>query len=124
MIEKPLGHLTKLTAEKGYIHKKGTDTYVKSIMMLPSDSINDYEEVDEIPPFTKSQYDEKVAQLVRERYSESEEFAIQRKAINEAFSPSAISEGSEAMSEYREYNEFVEECKKKAKNPELYKTIE
>lgn len=107
-----------------YIHVKGTETYFKKAFILPSQTIEDFEEVDEIPPYTKSQYDAKVAELVREKYSESEEFAIQRKAINEAFSPSAISDNSEAMTEYREYNEFVEECKKKAKNPELYKTTE
>lgn len=122
MKTKQIGNLTQLSADKGYIHKIGTDTYVKSIIMLPTDSIEDYEEVEEIPAFNKSQYDAKVAELVRERYSESEEFAIQRKAINEAFSPSTVSADSSAMQEYREYNSFVEDCKVRAKNPELYNT--
>lgn len=124
MKTKQIGNLTKLSSDKGYIHKKGTDTYVKSIIMLPSDTIEDYEEVDEKPPFTKEEYDKMVAKLVRERYTESEEFAIQRKAINEAFSPSTISADSLAMQEYQEYNSFVEECKQKAKDPKLYKTEE
>ena len=103
-----------------YIHRKGTDSYFKRSFILPSQTIEDFEEVDEIPPFTKSEYDAKVAELVREKYTESEEFAIQRKAINEAFSPSTASADSSAMTEYREYNSFVEECKQKAKDPELY----
>lgn len=126
MIEKPLGYITKLTASKGWIHKKGTETYAKSIMMLPTDSIDDYEEVDEIPAFTKSEYDRKVAELVRRRYSESEEFAIQRKRMNAITAASgesvAGSAGSElANSEYEEYNSYVERCKEEAKNPDLYK---
>lgn len=106
------------------IHRVGSDIYFRKGMILPSQSIDDYEEVDEIPPFTKAQYDGMVAKLVRERYTESEEFAIQRKAINATFSPSAISEDNVVMSEYREYNEFVEECKQKAKNPKLYSQTE
>ena len=122
MKTKQIGNLTQLNADKGYIHKIGSDTYVKSIIILPEEGVDLYEEVSEIPAFTKSEYDAKVAELVRQRYSESEEFAIQRKAINEAFSPSTVSADSSAMKEYQEYNSFVEECKQIAKNPELYKT--
>lgn len=122
MIQQTLiGNLTKLTATEGLIHKIGTDTYAKSIIMLHSDSIEMYEEVAEQPPYTKDEYDSKVAELVRQKYSESEEFALQRKAINAAFSTSVTSSDSKAMEEYQAYNSFVEECKQEAKNPELYK---
>lgn len=124
MEQKKIGNLTKLTATDGLIHKIGTEVYAKSIILLPSDTMEMYEEVAEQPPYTKEQYDEKVAQFVREKYSGSEEFAIQRKAINAAFSPSTASKDSSAMTEYAEYNSFVEECKVKAKNPELYKSEE
>lgn len=103
-----------------FIHRLGSDTYFRKGMILPSQRIDEFEEVDEIPAYTKVQYDEMVAKLVREKYSESEEFAIQRKAINEAFSPSPLTSDSIAMAEYREYNSFVEECKVKAKDPKLY----
>lgn len=116
--------LTKLTATAGLIHKLGTDTYATSVIMLPSDTLDMYDEVAEKPAYTKEQYDSKVAELVRQRYSESEEFAIQRKAINAAFSPSAISVDSEVMENYQAYNAYVEECKQKAKSPELYKSNE
>lgn len=126
MKTKQISNLTQLSADKGYIHIIGTDTYVKSIIMLPSQTLEDFEEVDEIPPFTKSEYDAKVAELVREKYTESEEFAVQRKMMN-LLMPTAMSNHSEEqansiMAEYNEYNSFVEKCKEKAKNPELYKT--
>lgn len=117
---KKIGSLTQLAATNGYVHKIGTDIYVPSIVMLPSDTIEMYEEVAEKPAYTKEQYDAKVAELVRQRYTESEEFAIQRKAINAAFSPSAASADSAAMEEYQAYNAFVDECKLRAKNPERY----
>lgn len=108
--------LTKLTATAGLIHKIGTDTYATSVIMLPSDTLDLYEEVAEKPAYTKEEYDAKVAELVRERYTESEEFAIQRKAINAAFSPSVASVDNTAMQEYQAYNAYVEECKQKARS--------
>lgn len=111
-----IGNFTQIVADNGYIHKLGTDTYVKAIIMLPSDTILDFEEVAEIPSYTKTEYDDKVAQLVRERYTESEEFAIQRKALNAFFSDNQEKD----LSEYNQYNTFVEECKQQAKNPNLY----
>ena len=48
-------------------------------------------------------YDDLVNGMVRDKYSESAEFAILRKAINSV------------TSEYAEYNTFVEECKTLAK---------
>ena len=104
MIQTKIGNHTKLTASEGYIHRLGTDIYATSIIMLPADSIDDYEEVDSIPSMTKADYDARVAALVRERYSESEEFAIQRKAIN----------GD--RTEFEQYNAYVEQCKHTSKS--------
>lgn len=114
MKQTKIGNLTKLTATEGLIHKIGTEDYVTSIIMLPTDTLEMYEEVAEKPAYTKEQYDDKVAELVREKYTESEEFAIQRKAINAAFSPS-VAEAETDMSEFTEYNDFVEECKVRAR---------
>ena len=111
------------STEGKLIHRVGTNIYFKRGAILNPDSITDYEEVDEEPAYTKEEYDNKVAELVRSKYSESEEFAIQRKAINAAFSPSTVS-AKNALSEYSMYNEFVEECKQSAKNPLLYKNEE
>lgn len=120
--EKRIGSLTQLTATYGYLHKIGTDTYAKSLVLAKDDSPAMYEEVDEIPPYTKAEYDAKVAEMVRERYSESEEFAIQRKVINSLLSPMTLSaEVAEGvMAEYAEYNNYVEGCKVRAKESALY----
>lgn len=120
-----IGNLTEISVTDGYLHKIGTDTYVKKCILLPNLSVEDYEEVDSIPPYTKDEYDKKVAELVRERYSADEEFAIQRKMMNTMLSPTAISEDANtAAKEYREYNNFVNECKQKAKDANLYKVDE
>ncbi len=115
--EKKIGSLTQLSATNGYLHKIGTDTYVKSLVLARGDSPAMYEEVDEIPPYTKVEYDSKVAEMVRQRYSESEEFAIQRKVINSMLSPMTLSaESAEViMTEYATYNNYVEDCKVRAK---------
>lgn len=103
------------STEGKYIHRLGSDIYFKKGTTLLSDDVADYEEVDEIPPYTKREYEDKVNELVRERYTESEEFALQRKAINAAFSPSVTSADSSVLEEYQQYNSYVEECKIRAK---------
>lgn len=111
----------KLTATAGLLHKIGSDTYVKSIILLSDESPEEYEEVAERPAYTREQYEAKVAELVRERYTASEEFALQRKAIN-SLSPALPSgEGVDlVLAEYEEYNAYVDQCKQRAKNPALY----
>jgi len=105
-----------------YVHRLDTDAYFKRGTTLPTDTVYNFEEADEIPPYTKAEYDAKVAELVRERYTEREEFAIQRKAINVAFSPSTLSaDNSSVLEEYTAYNAYVEDCKIRARNAELYK---
>jgi len=105
-----------------YVHRLGTEIYFRRGTTLNTDTEANFEEVYEIPPFTKSEYDAKVAELVRQRYTESEEFALQRKAINAAFSPSTLSvDSGSAMEEYAAYNSYVEECKTRAKDAALYK---
>lgn len=54
--------------------------------------------------YSKLSYENLVNKLVRERYSDSEEFAILRKAI------------TEKTNEFYIYNAYVEECKLQAKS--------
>lgn len=98
------------------IHRVGSETYGKKITLLASDTADTFEEVDEIPRFTKAEYDAKVAELVRERYTADEEFALQRKRINSLLAPATLSDdNAETLaSEYEAYNAYVDECKVKA----------
>lgn len=114
------------STEGKFVHRTGSDTYFKRGTMLMTDTEADFEEVEEIPPYTKSEYDAKVAELVRERYSDSEESAIQRKMLGAMLHPEAvtIAEGMEEpmeVAEFNEYNAFVTECKERAKDPGLYR---
>lgn len=106
------------------VHRIGSDTYFKRGTVLDNDAEADFEEVDEIPPFTKEEYDAKVAELVRRRYSASEEFAIQRKAVNLMLNPQTIDADSEValpiLDDFNEYNAYVEECKVRARDAEIY----
>ena len=106
------------------VRRKGSDNYFRRSTSLPGYSADMFEEVDPVPAYTKGQYDEMVALLVRERYTESEEFAIQRKMLNALMAPAPINEGEAlsgpAVDEFAEYNAYVEECKLKAKDASLY----
>lgn len=106
----------EVTSTEGkMVHRKGTDTYFKRGTVLPADTVADFEEVDTVPPYTKAEYDAKVAELVRERYSDSEEFAMQRKYLNSLTAPD-----EQSAAEYAAYNAYVEECKVRAKAADLY----
>lgn len=114
---KTLGNITLISASEGkYLHKIGSDVYFKKGNMLPNQTIDDYEEVDEIPKYTTEEYKTKVKELVREKYDVEEELAIRRKAFNTLLTPSTLSEDKieSVMAEYTEYNTYVEECKVKA----------
>lgn len=112
--------LIKLKAAYGYIHRKGTDNYAKATIMLSGETLDMYEIVDKKPEYTKAECDAKVNELVRMRYSESEEFAIQRKmlsvmlpqlmALSDDENTGSI-DPEKAMSEYAKYNAYVEKCK-------------
>ena len=111
--------------EGKYIHKIGTDSYFKRAIVLPSQTIEEFEEVDEIPSYTKEEYDKKVEELIHEKYSLDKEAEIQRKAILTMF-PNTLSEDTteKYLTAFAEYNSYVEECKERAKDSKLYKIEE
>ena len=116
--------LVMLTASEGCVlRRKGGDPHseIRNATVTTAD-LDNWEEVPEadIPPYTKAEYDAKVAELVRSRYSESEEFALQRKMLNAMLpQPAALSDDGDtepfdaekAMTEYAQYNAYVEQCK-------------
>lgn len=113
MNKKIVNNRTELSSDNGYIHKIGTDIYFKKGFIL--DDINNYEEVDKRPNYTKTDYNNKVAELIRTKYTESQEFAIQRKAINSLLLPSTHTLNEDDLKEYTDYNTFIEDCKNKAR---------
>lgn len=98
------GNLTEIYTTNGFLHKKGSEEYsaIRRRILLPTESPDDYEEVDELPKYTRHEYEEKASELIRERYSLNEELAILRQR-------------DVKMEEYAEYNAYAEECKELAK---------
>lgn len=99
-----------------YVHRLGTDTYFKRSTLLPEDTIDNFEEVESIPLYTKAEYDNKVAELVRKRYTADEEFALQRKMMNTIISSATLSDEiiESVTNEYTEYNTYINQCKELA----------
>ena len=90
------------STEEKYVHIKNTDVYFKRGLAIGL-SVEQCEEVDEIPNIRNEEdYGNQVNDLIRRRYSLSEELAILRQK-------------DEKPDEYRAYFAFCEECKANAK---------
>lgn len=116
--------LYKLDTDEGHIiHKIGTDDY-QEIRHLMTKHPEEWEEiaVEDIPPYTQEEYKKKVEELIRMKYTASDEFAIQRKMLNTMLPQTATladdeevqSNPEKAIEEYYEYNTYVEQCKSDA----------
>ena len=90
------------STEGKMVHKFGTDLYFKRAIAKSTDSVDMYEEVEEMPKYTNKEYSDKVDELVRARYTISEELAILRQRDSKPM-------------EYEAYYAYAEECKVKAK---------
>lgn len=118
-------NLVELSTDSEHIlHRIGSEDY-SEIRKIMTPNPSEWEEiaVSDIPPYTKAEYDNKVAELVREKYTADEEFALQRKMLNAVMSPETISaDGSagRAIDEYQAYNAYVQGCKQRAKDASLY----
>lgn len=90
------------STEGKYVHIIGTDNYFKRGLAIGL-SVEQCEEVNEVPNIRNEEdYGNQVNDLIRRRYSLSEELAILRQK-------------DEKPDEYRAYFAFCEECKAKAK---------
>lgn len=111
----------QIVATEGYLHKTGSAEYpaIRRAILMPGQTIDLYEEVMELPTYTKAEYDAKVSELIRQRYSIDEEFALQRKMLDAMLNPqpATLDENGEAIaepkavSEYRAYTAYAEQCK-------------
>lgn len=108
---KPSINMWSLSTDADHIlHKIGSDNYapIHHAMVKPAD-VDLYEEiaVADIPPYTEEEYKAKVEELIREQYTASDEFAL----INNVMA--GVTE--KRQSEYAAYQEYREECKRRAK---------
>lgn len=99
------------STEGKYIRRVGTDSYFKRSTVLKTDTEADFEEVDELPKYTKEEYNAEVERLIAERYTTGQEIQFAR-------------EQSQAGDKYAEYLAYVELCKVKAKENLSHRTEE
>lgn len=95
-----------LDADEGhYLHKIGSDEYAPiRHATVPASEVDNGEEiaVDAVPRYTKAQYDAEVERLIAEHYSHGKEIEINREATTKP-------------ERFAEYLEYIEECKRRAK---------
>ena len=91
------------STEGKYVHIIGTDSYFKRGLAIGL-SVEQCEEVDEVPNIRNEEdYGNQVNDLIRRRYSLSEELSILRQKDSK-------------LKEWEEYNTYCEECKKTIKD--------
>lgn len=108
-------NLVELSTDKEHIlHRIGSEDY-NVIRKIMTSNPDEWEEiaVTDIPPYTKSEYDKKVAELIHARYDADKEMSL----INNMME----AEPTEVhKAEYSAYQAYRAECKLKAKDPALY----
>lgn len=121
-------NFVSLKADNGYtIRKVGTadiDTNIISQVAVKANEIDTWEEVSiETIEIAKKEeeknklYKEQVVKSIREKYDQDDENAIVRKAFATLYAPSKFTETQKEsiITEFQEYNTFVEKCKQEAK---------
>ena len=106
---KPSINMWSLDTDADHIlHKIGSDNYTPIRHTMTRDP-EAWEEVAiaDIPPYTEAEYKAKVEELIREQYTVSDEFAL----INNVMA--GVTE--KRQNEYAAYQEYREECKRRAK---------
>ena len=106
---KPSINMWSLDTDADHIlHRIGSDDYTPIRHTMVKDP-EQWEEiaVADMPPYTQFEYEAKVEELIRERYTVSQEFAL----INNVMAN--VTE--KRQSEYAAYQDYREECKRRAK---------
>lgn len=104
--ERTDGRVELLAAEGCFLRRKGSSEACRDNRRLtvPADRVNEWEEMsaDSLPAYSEAQYEERVTELIRERYSVSAELAVLRQRDSKP-------------GEFADYNTFAEECKARAR---------
>lgn len=113
--------LYRLQADEGKVITLKGNRYFTNITdrhVLVND-LDKYEEVskEDILPYTKEEYDEKVKELIRQHYDVDQEFEVLHDTLNSLMTPAPMSEDSSdaVLEKYAEYDAYVKRCKIKAK---------
>ncbi len=99
------------TDESHILHRIGSEEYQKlRRATIAAADLANWEEiaVADIPPYTEAEYKAKVEELIRERYSASDEFAL----INNVMVGTPTKKRED---EYAAYQAYRSECKARAK---------
>lgn len=93
-----------IVAEDGKkVHRKGDNAYFSRATLLPGETLDSFEEVSEVPDIeAEHRYEERVNELIRGKYTLSQELAILRQRYVKS-------------DEFAAYNAYAEQCKAKAK---------
>lgn len=104
--ERTDGRVELLAAEGCFLRRKGSteDCRDNRRLTVPADRVAEWEEVsaDSLPAYTEQQYEERVTELIRKRYSVSAELAVLRQRDSKP-------------GEFADYNAFAEQCKARAR---------
>jgi hypothetical protein len=85
-----------------YIRRIGEGTTFKKGTIWSGETTDSFEEVENLITYSEEEYCEKVGELIRERYSINDEFALLRQ------------QGT-MSDEFAAYNAYCEQCKAEAK---------
>lgn len=92
-----------IAGEGKKLHRIGSDAYFSRATLLPGETLDSFEEVEEVPDIeAERRYEERVNELIRRKYSLSEELSLLRQRY--------VKED-----EFAAYNAYAEQCKAKAK---------
>ena len=100
------GMIELVAAPGKWLRLKDSDTYAPRVPVRPGEAAR-WEEVADRPPYSEDEYKTKAEELIRERYTVSDEFAL----INNVMT--APTEAT--REEYARYQQYREECKRRAK---------
>lgn len=100
------GMIELVAAPGKWLRLKDSETYAPRVPVRTGEAAR-WEEVDSRPSYSETEYKAKVEELIRERYTVSDEFAL----INNVMT--APTEATQE--EYARYQQYREECKRRAK---------
>ncbi len=94
------GDIREIAATQGWLRLKGSRdfTTVRRCVMLPSQTPDDFEEITQLPLYSEADYADRVERLIRQRYTLSQELAVQRQRYAKP-------------AEFEAYDAYAERCK-------------